>query len=45
MWPLHQLKGIYQYDNRSRTNVDGSVEKDWVTYNRVMKTDFPEGRE
>jgi len=44
IWPLHQLKGIFQYDNRSKTNVDGSLAKDWATYNRVFKTDFPEGR-
>ena len=44
IWPLHQLKGIYQYDNRSKSNVDGSLAKDWATYNRVFKTDFPEGR-
>ena len=44
VWPLHQLKGIYQYDNRTKTNVDGSKAKDWATYNRVFNTDFPEGR-
>mmetsp|Transcript_14005 Transcript_14005/g.33959 ORF Transcript_14005/g.33959 Transcript_14005/m.33959 type:complete len:445 (-) Transcript_14005:136-1470(-) len=44
IWPLHQLKGIFMYDNREKVNVDGSLAKDWATYNRVFKTDFPEGR-
>jgi len=44
IWPLHQLKGIFMYDNREKVNVDGSLAQDWATYNRVFKTDFPEGR-
>lgn len=44
IFPLHQLKGVFQYDNRSKTNIDGSLEHDWKTYNRVFKTNFPEGR-
>lgn len=44
IFPLHQLKGVYQYDNRSKTNIDGSLEHDWKAYNRVFKTNFPEGR-
>mmetsp|Transcript_34589 Transcript_34589/g.62264 ORF Transcript_34589/g.62264 Transcript_34589/m.62264 type:complete len:109 (+) Transcript_34589:1-327(+) len=45
IWPLHQLKGIMQYDSRSKTNIDGSLKNDWMAYNRVFKTNFPEGRE
>lgn len=44
IWPLHQLKGIFMYDNRDKVNVDGSLAQDWATYNRVFNTDFPEGR-
>ena len=44
VWPLHQLPGIFAYDSRERKNDDGSTAKDWKTYNRVMKTNFPEGR-
>lgn len=44
VWPLHQLKGIFMYDNRDKVHVDGSLALDWATYNRVFNTNFPEGR-
>lgn len=44
VWPLHQLKGIFMYDNRDKVHFDGSLAQDWATYNRVFNTNFPEGR-
>lgn len=44
VWPMHELTGVYAYDARTSKNDDGSPAKDWATYNRVMKTNFPEGR-
>merc|ERR1712226_295181 len=44
VWPLHQIKGIHHFDPKTKSLVDGSIEKDFALYNRVFKTDFPEGR-
>jgi len=41
VWPWHQLKGIYHYDFAEKSNVDGSVERDFATYNKVLGTCFP----
>lgn len=40
-WPQHQLPGVYHYDFAEKSYVDGSLEGDFATYNKVFGTCFP----